>query len=236
MPLPGADINPTGTNPLLPPILTIQPMITPADQLVPDAIPAIVEATRDAGGAGRSLVLARSTMTFSGKRKVGVFAVDGEAPDPLFVGFVLLEDLDPLMAALRGVSETHRGGWDAMYATGWSWLWWADDARFTLWRRGAGPAATVAGRTLAAGGHAIAGEAIEHVEVWTSADMVRREVRVTRFDGAPVVIAAVVDPTPLLDPVYDFLVLDVDTAWMQQLGRDLAAALARPCLDRLLAG
>jgi hypothetical protein len=210
-------------------------MITPADELVPDAIPALFEATRDAGGAGRSLVLAGSTMTFSGKRKVGVFAVDGEAPEPLVVGFVLTEEFEPLTAVLQAVSETLRGGWDAMYATGWSWLWWRDETRFTVWRKGTGSIATVTGSTLVVGEHSYPSEAIEHVEVWTSTDMVRREVRVTRVDEEPVVIATETDCAPLLDPTYDFLELDVDTAWMQQLGRDLAAALAKPCFDRMMA-
>lgn len=169
--------------------------------------PAIADLLRE------GYLLCRSALTFQGAWRIGVFAHQGRGltVPPLLDGFV-----DPLP------SGPLIGGWNAGFATGFTTAWWG------------GPGAWTA---VGADGEAIAwldGGALHTPEgslarpraarLYVAPGWERRQVSVIA-GYTEVVIAVEEDAAPAVDPAYDRDHLSADTAWMEQLGQSLAAAI-----------
>jgi hypothetical protein len=186
--------------------------------------------------AGAGLVLARSAMTFSqGARRVGIFALREDAPPrPLEDVFVRVEDEEVLAEALAGAWSPLRGGWDAYFATSWSWVWASGDGGLRLWRRDAGLALrTDAGGVELEGGGRVARGEIERIELVVSEDWVLRRVQLVTVGGELHTIAEERDWIAQIDPTYDGIMLECDCAWLDRLGRDVAGVVEVSYEDRL---
>lgn len=147
--------------------------------------------------------------------RVGVF--DWSTGTLLLDGWIPSPDGDRLIATLGA----GRGGWDTMYATGFSVAWGARDGVFRVW--------TSAGATVEWG----ADPSILAVESFLGADWVKRGVRVRRAEGIEVVAEVEETIASWGGPFYDGLDLLADTGWAHGLGRSLALHLGVPYVDGL---
>ncbi len=202
-----------------------------SDKVVPSSTDEVSRMVSQAGVAGRALRVARSGMTYSLKRRVGIFAID-DRPELLVDTFIAAGDYDGLVEALAGGPA----GWDVQYATSWNWVWWTDEGTLNVVSRIDGCIARANAYVLVVGDEQAAVSTLSEVELWTDFDMVQRRLRAVGRDGTSAILYAEDDDTPLYDPGYDLTMLDAETTWLQDLGAAAATAMGLNFVTRLRAG
>ncbi|TNE89316.1 MAG: hypothetical protein EP330_11525 [Deltaproteobacteria bacterium] len=181
-----------------------------ADDVVADSPTAVLAR---AEGCDEPLVFAISGMTFSRMYRYGLFA-ETDTLTPIATGFIAIDAVDAVLEALSAGHAVSRGGWDAMFATGWEWVW--REAPFALWEKGQLVAETTDAGLRVRG----VGCPVAPLQLHVSSDWTTRELKL-----GTVVLASDVDLFPTVDPTYDRFNLDADVEWLEKLGRAVARAL-----------
>jgi hypothetical protein len=200
-------------------------MVPHAADVVPAKPGDLVREVRALVEGSPRLLLVRSRLTFGDALvRVGIFADAGGAR-PLLHAHALVRQahLVVLEAALKALGPVDLGGWDAHFADTWHWVWSVRPDVTTLWGREEGVTATATRGALLVHDYAIPD--VAGVELVIDPTLAHRTLQATCRSVAPVVILAVEDETPLIDPTYDRTSLGADTAWMEHLGEALAAAV-----------
>jgi len=163
-----------------------------------------------------------------GKRvadRIGVFDVSGR-PRVVDDAWVDREEVSGLAARL---SDVPAGGWDAMFATWWSWRWAWGGAPFTLWSRSRVRARVTGQGRLAIRTVGSTREiAVLRVVGEVSESWLVQRVGVVTPDGRFVWLARNLNLGPVFDPGYDGLCMLADASWAGALGNALAGALGVP--------
>jgi hypothetical protein len=170
------------------------------------------------------LVLAENQYSPSPGRRVLVFR-DGTL---LADRWVKASDLPQLEAALATGRRVRRGECDAMYATGWSYLWTVDGPPLEIWDH-EGTLVRQDGDLLRfRGGDSCRAIDVAHVHGYLEDAWVTRGVRCVLKSGTSITVAEDKDSFVLVDPTYDGLNISFDAAWVVSLARALCTVLAVP--------
>ncbi|MBN2494427.1 MAG: hypothetical protein JXR96_07560 [Deltaproteobacteria bacterium] len=165
--------------------------------------------------------------------RVLLIAVGADAPSTLADLWLLPADIPELVRLLSQHCEVLEGMCDAMFATGWTYVWAVKDGRFELWAHD--------GRVLEGDGtrillrrekRAIAREDITAVAAWVSECWSCRQVRLLLRDGTHLTVAEQTHFVPSSNYMYDGLNLLVDSAWTIELAYPLARVLGVPYKDQ----
>ena len=203
-------------------------MPTHAKDVVPARPGDLVREVRALIEGSPRLLLVRSSLTFGDDLiRVGIFADAGGAR-PLLHAHALIRRAHHVVleAGLKALGPVDLGGWDAHFADTWRWTWSIRPEGTTLWGREEGVTATATRGALLVHDYAIPD--VAGVELVIDPTLAHRTLQATSRSAAPVVLLAVEDETPLIDTTYDCTSLGADTAWMEQLGEALAAAVGVP--------
>lgn len=157
--------------------------------------------------------------------RIGLITLEESPPRVLADEYLPTSELDALIAK---IPNAHKGGWNTMHATGWSYAW--SDEPFVLLDP-KGRCAWLEGDRLHARELAILRSQITAVEPFVGDDWTERGMRVRLADGSSQTLASDFDPFPRIDPTYDGLNLMADTFWCHFLAGALSKALGVPIID-----
>ncbi len=157
--------------------------------------------------------------------RIGLFDWPADGAEPVLDVWVPTSALETLAQGLDEV--VRRGGWDTMYATGWTLAWAGGDDAFRTWLPGEGATLTLtAGRLWLKEGGELDRTTVEAVEGWLSDDWTERGVRLQiRGGGTHAVLTAEEPIANMGGPFYDGLDLLCDSGWIHDAGGALAIAL-----------
>jgi hypothetical protein len=164
--------------------------------------------------------------------RIGLITLDGEVRI-LEDAYLPARDLDELVSAIahkRPKSRARKGGWNTLFATGWS-LAWTDDPGPFLVIGEKGRLAWVEDDQLHTQELALPRPDIAAVEPFVSENWVTRGVRVRMRSGERHVIASEDDQSPVVVPFYDGLNLMAETFWCHGLARALSRGLGPAVVD-----
>lgn len=190
----------------------------------------------DAAGGRPSWLLARGllpsdTAEGSSAARIGVLEVGDGRPVLRADVWLADDELQRLREELHDRGDVRTGRWDVLFATRWRLAWTDDGEPFALWDR-RGRRAEVIDDTLrvrlGSAAHAWPCSDLVAVEVHLAAAWVLREVRITRRDGGPVIVARQREWFAASDPTYDMLELGFDAWWAVELAQELARRLVLP--------
>ena len=148
----------------------------------------------------------------------------------VFDGFVAKADVE---AAVATATPAARGAWNAGYAHGHTFAWWAGPGTWRCVDAQGRPIAVLEAGVLRLRGQEIAASDVDCVELFVAPGWELRGVRVCPFDDAAVEVVRDEDATPAVDPAYDVESLEMDVVWLGAMATSLAAALARPSFRRI---
>ena len=193
----------------------------------------------------RRLLLATNQIG-SNKRTTRRFLIDisDDVPKNLVDRWLKPKDVPKLIERLKQDFEVLEGESDAMFATGWTYLWPRKGLPFVLWTgsgivlnkeddqllltpHGKDEERTIDKETLVKTGE------IKSVNAWASECWCFREVRLMLCDDSHLVAAKELDCMPSIDFTYGWHQLVCDSSWAVDLGSALAKDIGVPFIDQI---